>query len=228
MTSQVLFEQHTKTLLPLFACAVCSRKSGLGMQEKQQPAVRAHANGAADPEEQFRATLDQALTQLQGEVGLLHCDVAVILPKPTNCMLVSLVSHTNCWCIEKVQNYRISFCINEKLLVKLNKSLSVQVEAMGEAMVVIGASNGWGPFPLTTEQADLVLQELIGEMKRIKADVTVLRRRSESGTEKGKLSVDCFPHPSCYSNIGLDPADKSIRLDNCISPGISVHRESCC
>lgn len=56
---------------------------------------------------------------------------------------------------------------------------------MGEALVVIGASNGWGPFPLTAQQADLVLKELTAEMLRIGADVTTLRRRSESGTEKG-------------------------------------------
>lgn len=58
---------------------------------------------------------------------------------------------------------------------------------MGEALVLIGASNGWGPFPLTPEQADLVLEELTAEMSRIEADVTTLRRRSELGSEKGKL-----------------------------------------
>lgn len=41
------------------------------MQERQQPSVRVHANGAHDPEEQFRATLDQALVQLQGDVSKL-------------------------------------------------------------------------------------------------------------------------------------------------------------
>ena len=40
------------------------------MQEKQVPSVRVHANGALDPEDQFRATLDQALIQLQGEASL--------------------------------------------------------------------------------------------------------------------------------------------------------------
>lgn len=34
-------------------------------------AVRAQINGNLEPEEQFRATLDQALTQLQGEVCLI-------------------------------------------------------------------------------------------------------------------------------------------------------------
>lgn len=57
---------------------------------------------------------------------------------------------------------------------------------MGEALVVIGASNGWGPFPLTAQQADLVLKELTAEMGRLEADVTTLRRRSESGTDKGQ------------------------------------------
>lgn len=56
---------------------------------------------------------------------------------------------------------------------------------MGEALVVIGASNGWGPYPLTAEQADLVLKELTSDMERVQADVTVLRRRSEAGAEKG-------------------------------------------
>lgn len=62
---------------------------------------------------------------------------------------------------------------------------------MGEALVVIGASNGWGPFPLTSEQAEDVLKELTAEMGRIEADVTVLRRRSESGTDRGKSPHVC-------------------------------------
>ena len=66
-----------------------------------------------------------------------------------------------------------------------NCAIVLKVEAMGEALVVIGASNGWGPFPLTAQQADLVLKELTAEMLRIGADVTTLRQRSESGTEKG-------------------------------------------
>ena len=70
----------------------------------------------------------------------------------------------------------------------------VKVEAMGEALVVIGASNGWGPFPLTAEQADQVLKELTAEMGRIEADVTTLRRRSESGAEKGMhFPIHVFP-----------------------------------
>ena len=66
---------------------------------------------------------------------------------------------------------------------------------MGEALVVIGASNGWGPFPLTASQADLVLKELTAEMERIGADVTTLRRKSETGTDKGHS----IPKLACYS-----------------------------
>lgn len=67
--------------------------------------------------------------------------------------------------------------------------VKLQVESMGEALVVIGASNGWGPYPLTSQQADLVLDELTNEMGRIEADSTILRRRSESGAEKGDCSA---------------------------------------
>ena len=72
----------------------------------------------------------------------------------------------------------------------------LQVESMGEALVVIGASNGWGPYPLTSQQADFVLNELTTEMGRIGADSTSLRRRSESGTEKGKITP--LGQDSCY------------------------------
>ena len=57
---------HALALLPLNYLALQCQEL---VQEKQQPSVRVHANGALDPEDQFRATLDQALIQLQGEAS---------------------------------------------------------------------------------------------------------------------------------------------------------------
>ena len=62
----------------------------------------------------------------------------------------------------------------------------VQVESMGEALLVVGAPNGWGPHPLTSEQMAAVMQELTAEMDRVGADVTELRRRGSTSTVKGK------------------------------------------
>jgi hypothetical protein len=57
---------------------------------------------------------------------------------------------------------------------------------MGEALIVVGAPNGWGPQPLTPEQVEVVLKDLTAEMDRVGADVTELRRRAGTSTVKGK------------------------------------------
>lgn len=66
---------------------------------------------------------------------------------------------------------------------------------MGEAILAVGASNGWGPTPLTQEELDSVLDELIQDMDRASADVTILRPRTDS--PKGNLQFSSAS-PSAY------------------------------
>jgi len=100
--------------------------------DKYSVAPKLAANGhglvGMSSEEQFRATLDQSLLQLRGEV-----------------------------------------------------------ESMGEALLVVGAPNGWGPHPLTSEQMEGVLKEVTPEMEGVGADVTELRRRAGTSTVKGEI-----------------------------------------
>lgn len=58
---------------------------------------------------------------------------------------------------------------------------------MGEAILAVGASGGWGPSPLTTPELDLILEELTKEMDQASADVTFLRPRTD--TNKGELQL---------------------------------------
>ena len=69
------------------------------------------------------------------------------------------------------------------------RPLCQQVEGMGEALVSIGSPNGWGPAPLTAQQVDEVLAELMADMDRVGADVTVLRRRAECTSVKGEATL---------------------------------------
>jgi len=70
---------------------------------------------------------------------------------------------------------------------------------MGEALLVVGAPNGWGPHPLTSEQMEGVLKEVTAEMEGVGADVTELRRRAGTSTVKGTAHI-CHHsgnYPSC-------------------------------
>ena len=53
----------------------------------------------------------------------------------------------------------------------------MQVSTIGEAMVEVGAPDGWGPLGLTAAQLEAVLARLRGAMDAAEADVTVLRQR---------------------------------------------------
>lgn len=52
---------------------------GVMLQEKPHAVSRSQANGAIDPEDHFRATLDQALAQLQTEVRFLSIHLQGLL-----------------------------------------------------------------------------------------------------------------------------------------------------
>ena len=53
----------------------------------------------------------------------------------------------------------------------------MQVSTIGEALVEVGAPDGWGPLGLMADQLGAVLERLRAAMSTAHADVTVLRRR---------------------------------------------------
>lgn len=65
---------------------------------------------------------------------------------------------------------------------------------MGEAVLAVGASNGWGPSPLNKEELDTVLDDLTQEMEASSADVTILRPRTDAAKGQCHLlnAQPCF------------------------------------
>ena len=61
--------------------------------------------------------------------------------------------------------------------VGLKANPCLQVSTIGEALVEVGAPDGWGPLGLTAVQLDAVLERLRVAMNAAHADVTVLRQR---------------------------------------------------
>jgi len=59
----------------------------------------------------------------------------------------------------------------------ITASKCLQVSTIGEALVEVGAPDGWGPLGLTADQLDAVLERLRVAMNAAHADVTVLRQR---------------------------------------------------
>ncbi|KAK9908835.1 hypothetical protein WJX75_003542 [Coccomyxa subellipsoidea] len=79
------------------------------------------------------------------------------------------------------------------------KALAKEVQAVGEQLVNVGGSHGWGPGNLTDEQLDLVLAEMREAMKTVSAEVTVLRRSAPAHPTKsstGGASADVLVRKS--------------------------------
>lgn len=67
----------------------------------------------------------------------------------------------------------------------------LQVHAVGEMMLDVGAPHGWGPQRLTAEQLQLVLERLTAAAQEGSADVTVLRQGTTEVPGEGKECVRC-------------------------------------
>ncbi len=63
---------------------------------------------------------------------------------------------------------------------------------MGELVLEVGAANGWGPSPLSSEQLAGVLGRLRGAAEAIGADVSVLRQRGADAAAGGQQGACCF------------------------------------
>ncbi|KAK9810446.1 hypothetical protein WJX72_010850 [[Myrmecia] bisecta] len=57
------------------------------------------------------------------------------------------------------------------------EALRLEVGSAGEALVQVGAPNGWGPQILAEEQLDAILKRIDTEMNAAGADINILRRR---------------------------------------------------
>lgn len=63
-------------------------------------------------------------------------------------------------------------------------TLAEEVRIVGEQLVSVGGSLGWGPANLTDEQLDLVLAQMREAMRNVGAETTVLRRSSPASANK--------------------------------------------
>lgn len=94
--------------------------------------------------------------------------------------------------------------------------LRLQVQQIGETLLTIGGSSGWGPAEhLPTCQMDIVLQALQGQMGAMQADMTLLRRRVLPGASRddsGQPAVNCghqhmlFLQTAAPSQLSLRPS----------------------
>ena len=69
------------------------------------------------------------------------------------------------------------FLVVTRVPAVLSKVPSLQVSTIGEALVEVGAPDGWGPLGLTAAHLEAVLARLRSAMDAVEADVTVLRQR---------------------------------------------------
>ncbi len=84
---------------------------------------------------------------------------------------------------------------------------AVQVETGGEAVIMAGMPNGWGPMGLTDSQLDTTLARIKAKAAEIGADANVLRRTMVPYSQPGQADSGPIPHwlnSLCtYSQIDL-------------------------
>ena len=89
---------------------------------------------------------------------------------------------------------------------------SPQVETGGEAVVMAGMPNGWGPMGLSNSQLDTTLARIMAKANEIGADANVLRRTmvpySTPGQPDTGASNPLAPTPSASSRRTLSAAPR--------------------
>ena len=172
-----------------------------GIQDIGNAAANAmHGLSLSNGENTYRSKVDQAMLRAHNEVGFfvysytpipVHMSMAPENLQPVNLNLImsTLMSVIKARLMRSIQPLlcHASLSAQESEGLCRLKSGVLQLESMGEMILAVGASGGWGPTPLTKDELDQLLDELIKEMDQASADVTFLRPRSDGN--KGDISL---------------------------------------